>query len=89
MESTRLESLQGQAHLYSPKRPDVLYSSPSLLFSGYVESLGRIKQLGRDVDNSSPSRVEVKNEWGYTPTPLYAFILNQYCSGDNIEKNQK
>jgi len=47
-----------------------------------------IKQLGSDADNSPPSRVEVKNEWGYTSTPLRAFILNQYCSGDKIEKNE-
>jgi hypothetical protein len=53
-----------------------------------VGSFARIKRLGSDVGNSPPSRVEVKNEWGYTSTPLYAFILNQYCSGDKIETNE-
>jgi hypothetical protein len=53
-----------------------------------VGSFARIKQLGSDVNNLPPSRVEVKNEWGYSSIPLYAFILNQYCSGDKIEKNE-
>jgi len=54
----------------------------------YVGSFARIKQLGSDIDNSPPSRVEVKNECGYTSTPLFAFIPNQYCSDDKIEKNE-
>jgi len=47
-----------------------------------------MKQLGSHVGNSPPLRVEVKNEWRYTSTALYAFILNQYYSGDKIEKNE-
>ena len=49
MESTRLVSQQGQEHFSSPKRPDLLWSSPSLLFSGYVGSFAGIKQLGSDL----------------------------------------
>ena len=69
MEGARLESQQGQEHFSSPTRPDRLWGSPSLLFSGYMGSFAGIEQLGCDADNSPPPRVEVKNEWGYTSTP--------------------
>jgi hypothetical protein len=29
----------------------------------------RVKRTGREVDHSSPSTGEVKNEWSYTSTP--------------------
>jgi hypothetical protein len=33
-----------------------------------------VKQAGRGNDHESTSRDEIKNEWSYTSTPLYAFI---------------
>jgi hypothetical protein len=35
---------------------------------------GRIKQPGREIDLSRPSRSEVKNEWSYTSTPPYIHV---------------
>jgi hypothetical protein len=33
-----------------------------------------VKRPGRHDDNSLPSNPEIKNEWSYTSTPLYAFM---------------
>ena len=34
-----------------------------------------VKRPGHEVDHSTPSNVDVKNEWCYTPLlPLYAFV---------------
>jgi hypothetical protein len=38
----------------------------------------RVKRPGREADHSPPSSAEVKNVWGYTSTPKYAFIA--WCS---------
>jgi len=50
--------------------------NPGVHYVSYtgVVSLG-VKGPRREVDRSSPSTAEVKNEWSYTPTllPLYAF----------------
>jgi len=35
---------------------------------------GRLKRSGHDIDQSPPSSTEVKNEWSYTSTPLYALM---------------
>jgi len=37
--------------------------------------------MKRDVDHTSPSSVEVKNEWSCTSTPAYALIA---CTGINL-----
>jgi len=34
----------------------------------------KVKRPGREADNSTFSSVEVKNEWSYTSTPLYALM---------------
>jgi hypothetical protein len=39
--------------------------------------------MERDVDQTSPSIAEVKNEWSCTSTPAYALIA---CTGTNWEK---
>jgi hypothetical protein len=37
-----------------------------------------VKRLGRETDHSPPSSAEAKNEWSYTSTPQYAFMV--WCS---------
>jgi hypothetical protein len=49
------------------KRPDVLYVSPSVPFSGYCGSFYRSKAAR--AHHSPPSRAAVRNEWSYTTTP--------------------
>jgi len=39
--------------------------------------------MERDVDHTSPSSAEVKNEWSCTSIPAYALIA---CTGINWEK---
>jgi len=34
---------------------------------------------GRETDRTFPSSAELKNEWIYTPTSPYAFILQAVC----------
>ena len=46
-----------------------------LLVNGYWGSLPVVKWPVREVYHSSTSRAEIKNEWSYTSTPLYAFIV--------------
>jgi hypothetical protein len=41
-------------------------SHPRSLVSGYRASFPRVKRSARKFDHSSPSIVEVKNEWSYT-----------------------
>ena len=38
-------------------------------FSEYQGSFPEVKQLGRDVDQSTPSGADVKKEWSYSSTP--------------------
>ena len=42
----------------------------NLLFNGWQCSFPGAKWPGREIDHSSPYSAEVKNEWGYTSTPL-------------------
>ena len=58
----------------SLKRSDQLRFPPSLLFNAYSRSLSGEKRPER-VGQSTPSSVEVKNEWSYISTPLYAFMF--------------
>jgi len=46
----------------SPKRPDLLWGPPSLLFNGRQLSFPKVKQPGRAVNHSPPASAEVKNE---------------------------
>jgi hypothetical protein len=34
-----------------------------------------VKQPGHEVDHSPKCGVAVKNEWSYTSTPIYAFMV--------------
>lgn len=45
------------------------YRKKQLLSNGYRRSFPGVKRQKREVDHSSPSGVEVKNEWNYTSTP--------------------
>jgi len=58
-----------------PKRTSRLRSPSSLIFNGCRGYFPRVKRLGREVDHSVPLNGEVKNEWHYTSTPLYAVLL--------------
>jgi hypothetical protein len=39
-----------------------------------IKRVPGVEKLGREDEYSPPSIVEVKNEWIYTPTPIYAFV---------------
>jgi hypothetical protein len=47
---------------------------PSLLFNAYMGSFPVVKRPGPEVNYPPPSSAEVKNEWSYTSTLLYAFM---------------
>jgi hypothetical protein len=40
----------------------------------------RIKWPEREADHSSPFSADIKNEWSYTSTPPYAFMLHRINS---------
>lgn len=69
MESTRLESQQGQEHFSSPKRPDLLWCPSSLLFNGCRGLMSEIKRLGREFNQLTSVSAEIKNGWSYSSTP--------------------
>ena len=61
-----LDYRQGQECFTSPKLPARLWGSPSFLFNGFSEALSPEKQQPVcEVDLSSVSTVEVRNEWKY------------------------
>ena len=62
------ESCLGERDLF-PKYPNRLWDPLSFLPTGYRCSWPGVNRPGHDVDNSSPSSAEVKNEWSYTTTP--------------------
>jgi len=68
------KSLYSKRFFSSQKRPDRLRDPPSLLFSAYRGSFPGVKRPGPEVNYSPPSSTEVKNEWVYTSSPLYAFM---------------
>jgi hypothetical protein len=54
----------------SPRRPDRLWSPPSLLSSGYRELFPwGLKRPGREADHSLPTSAEIKNMWNHPPSP--------------------
>ena len=65
----------GKEILPSPICPEQLRGPSSLIFNGYRGYVPRVKWLGREADHSVPLNGEVKNEWRYTSTALYAVLL--------------
>jgi hypothetical protein len=51
------------------KRPGRLGDPTSHLFIGHRGSFPAVKRLGHEVNHSSPSNDEVKQEWSYTSSP--------------------
>jgi hypothetical protein len=47
---------------------------PASYLMGTGGSSPRVKQLGREADDSPPTSAEVKKMWIYTSTPLCAFV---------------
>jgi len=45
-----------------PQQAEWIWGPSNLLFSGYLGSFPRAKQLGHAVDHKSPSSAKVKNE---------------------------
>jgi hypothetical protein len=74
MDSLRFKSQYGEEIFSSPKHPHWPQEPPSLLCTGYCDSLPAVKQPGCEVNNSPPSSAKVKNEWSYTSTPLNTFM---------------
>jgi hypothetical protein len=64
-----LNPFRGNRFFFSPKCSDWVWGQPSLLFSGYQGSVSGIKLPGHEIDNSSLSIAEVKNEWSCISTP--------------------
>jgi hypothetical protein len=54
---------RGRRFFSSPKRPNRLWSPPSLPLNGYRDSFPGAKRPRRSVKHSPPTGVEVKNEW--------------------------
>jgi hypothetical protein len=44
------------------------------IFSGFRFSSSAVTLPGRDFDHSPPASADVKNNWGYSSTPLYTFM---------------
>jgi hypothetical protein len=58
--------------LFSPKRPDRLWVTPSPVFSGpvgYMRLYRERKGKGPETDHTLLANAEVQNEWSYTSTP--------------------
>jgi hypothetical protein len=69
-------SIRGRTTVFfsSPRRPDRLWDSYSLLSSGYRRALpSGVKWPWHEAYCSLPSSAEVKNEWGCTSTSPYVF----------------
>ena len=52
---------RGKRFLSSPKSSDLLWGTLSLLFKEYLGPFPGVRQVEREVDHSSPSSAEVKN----------------------------
>jgi hypothetical protein len=64
----------GAIFFSSPRRPDRLWGSPSLLSNGYRVSFPGVKWSGRETDHSLPTSAGVKSTWIYIPPPPHVFM---------------
>jgi hypothetical protein len=70
-----IQVLAGEGHFFPfPKRPDRLWGPHNLLFNAYRSFITGGKRPGSEDNLIPPSSAEVKNEWSYTPGPLYTFM---------------
>ena len=65
---------RGKICFCSPRCHNQLYSPNNLLSYGYGVSFPRVKQPRSEANHSPLSSDQVKNEWSYISTPLYAFL---------------
>jgi len=86
---------------YSPKRPDLRWGPPSLLFSGYRGYFPGVERLEHEADNSPQTSAEVKNNRNCTSTPTWTTFLvltfrvsntdyivsNEGMTGNNVLQN--
>jgi hypothetical protein len=70
-----VQVLVGERIFTPPRRPDRLWSPPSLLSKGYRGARSpEVKRPGREADHSPPINTEAKKMWIYTSTRPYAFM---------------
>jgi hypothetical protein len=63
------------SRMFSSRRPDRLWGSPSRLYNGYRGLFSpEVKRPWCEADHSSPTSAEAKNIWIYTSIPPYAFM---------------
>jgi hypothetical protein len=55
----------------------LLWGPLSLLFNGWWCPLPGVKWSGHEFNHSSPSIAEIRNEWNYTSTTVYPYILDK------------
>jgi hypothetical protein len=90
-------SIPGKSNRFfsPPDCPDLLWSSPRLLFNGYggLYPPG-VKRPGREADHSAPSNTEINNEWHCTSIPpsivvMWCLIkhIDIFDRGNNILSN--
>ena len=65
----------------SPKRPDFLWSQPSLLLNSYWAFAPGVKRPGFEVNHPRLSNAEVKSKWSYTST---SFVCLHDLERDNV-----
>jgi hypothetical protein len=79
-DGTGFESHPGKDNFSFPYNVQTFFKAhPSLLYNRYKSYFQREKRPQREANHSPPPRTEVKNEWSYTSTPLYAFLME--CRG--------
>jgi hypothetical protein len=65
---------------FSPKRPNRLCNTSSLIFDARMGSFPRVKLPEREVHDSYRVTAEAKNKWRFTPSPPTLYIFRE-CTG--------
>jgi hypothetical protein len=74
---------RGSRFISSPKHPDHLWGSPSILFSVYQELFSPgVKQQGHEIDHSPPSSVRVRMSatTHFSPSAFTVHTRTDYCT---------